>query len=206
MSYTLNEILDLTMSERRETFEKMALLYCDGVGGIVTGPIYKGIATTFVAGIAGALATYLLGVITGGYDSAMMEIETVTQKMTDACQGEIKQLFLNAKRILIPGANDMCAYYERQIVDLKQTANGAARWVVGYLFSIFSGIFFKPVKGATMDIANKDVRLTRAKDALWEMVYSSDKAICYVAALIEKMLTACGVREQMDDILPSFKF
>tara|TARA_B100000676_G_C17971821_1_gene783759 strand:+ start:360 stop:977 length:618 start_codon:yes stop_codon:yes gene_type:complete len=203
---SLSKYILMSDAERRDAFEEMALLYCDGVGGTITGPIYKGMATTFVVGIAGALAAYLLSMVSEGYDKALFEIQSVTQKMNDACSGEINQLFLNAKRILIPGANDMCAYYEKQIVDLKQTANAAARWVVGYLFSLFTSVFFKPVKGATMDLANLDFRLTRAKEGLWNMMGNMDNGICYVASLIERMLTSCGARQQVEEALPHMKF
>ena len=189
------------MSEEKEKYRERFLLYCEGVGNLVTGPIYKAMGVSFVSGIAGALAAYLMTVIGDEYNEKYLEMELVTEKMTEACSGELNQLFLNAKRILIPGANDVCAAYETQIVNLKQAANSAARWVVGYLLSAFSAVFYKPSVGLAKDLLNRDYRLSQAKDALYAMMTSLDKAVCYVAEKFERMFQACGAKEQVDDFL-----
>lgn len=204
-SLSIEEYTHLTEIERKEKFKEMALLYCDGVGGLISGPIYKGIGTTFVVGIAGALASYILGAITAGYDAQMMELQTIQTKMASVCKGEINQLMLNAKRILIPGANDMCNYYEKQEVSLKYLVNKAARWVVVYLWGIFSAVFYKPIKGATEDLKDKDYRMTQAKEGLWSMMNSLDRAICYVAGMVEKLLQSCGVQNELSEYYPEYR-
>ena len=112
---------------KKRKVSQTLLAYCEGVGNLVTGPIYKAMGVSFVSGIAGALAAYLMSVIGEEYNEKYLEMELVTEKMTELARRAEPALFECS-------GNPRC---ERRLCSLRDAnrqleaaANSAARWVV----------------------------------------------------------------------------
>ncbi len=182
--------------ERKDKWEELALLYCDGVGTAVSGPVYKlvgeGIFFT-ISYYIGALVTKWLW---SGWSFAKMQAAAAEQKYDDLCSTTAETAwwsFQRQSRYVNEACKDAGIAKQKWIYKVNEASRDVIDTIWNGIWSALGGTFGTTTVAAGVDVVNKDSNFTRARMVFSAIFGLQDKIVCMLAALIESLVTVCSM-------------
>tara|TARA_B100001059_G_scaffold104616_1_gene104423 strand:+ start:5939 stop:6583 length:645 start_codon:yes stop_codon:yes gene_type:complete len=182
--------------ERKDKWEELALLYCDGVGTAVSGPVYKLVGE----GIFFAISYYIGALVTkwlwSGWSYAKMQAAAAEQNYEKLCKTTSETAwwsFQRQARYVNEACKDAGIRKEKWIYKVNEASRDVIDTIWNGIWSVLGGTGGATTVAAGVDVANKDSNFTRARLVLHSIFTLQDKIVCMLAALIESLVTVCSM-------------
>jgi hypothetical protein len=182
--------------ERKDKWEELALLYCDGVGTAFSGPVYKLIAEGIFLSISYYIGALVSKWIWSGVSVVKMQAAAAEQNYAKLCQTTAEKAWFSwgrQARLVNESCKQMGIQREEWIYRVNNATRDAIDTIWQGLWYALGGTGGTVTTAAVIDLHQKDSSFSRAKMVLDVILSMRERIVCGLAALIEQLVTVCSM-------------